>query len=666
MNFKLSGITALGLFVLILSNVEIDAQEARLVYKIREMGVDRFCVMLKWYSHDLLNMDGFNLYRLEIPHGKAEKCNRNPIVPLINKPNELQTQDSSLLLFIELLRNKPELFQDGFLQLHLFIKSFESIELSRMLGIFYADSILNSGKKFLYFVNRIQSGKEIFLTKSDTISLPDLHSNRQIHFFSCKQKKNTIEINWKPSDSLFYAVNIYRRDLISQPFTLRNDQPVMISYFEDKDGKYSLPTVFYTDTFGKKKAKYQYCLKGIDFFGEESYFSDTLSILTGDSIAPSIAKNIRLKREDMSVYLSWENPGDNDLRGFNVYRSSFSDSSYSKLNCEILPASQNQFSDKVPETGPWYYRISSLDSSGNESYSEKLYTEIHDIKPPDAPSGLELRQDSGKIQINWCKNKEKDLDGYLIYRVLVQNSAIKPLLINSSPLKDTFYLDKNINSLNEVSYQIAAIDNSSNISKHSTTAIIRMKDGNPPVQPFITGISVRSQSIIVEWLRNPDFDLSYYMISRTSDNVTSEIDRINKNFLSFSDTNIVAGKYYKYQIIAVDSVNNQSHLSGIVGIKATIDEKERKSGSCKLKGKFKRPYIKLNWSELKDENLIGYSIFRKDSIKAFTRLSPVIKNNDFIDKTISMGTKYQYELRIYYSDGNISISEPLILFTPIK
>ncbi len=665
MNFKIFQIIGTLISLFVFRSGYIVAQESRLISKIYVKEGGSICVLLKWYSRELINKEGCNIYRIELPDGIISKRNDRPILPLLNDTEVQNSGDSSYILLASILKNKPEIFKEGLLQLHLFIESFGSLHLSKMLGIFYKDSGLISGKKYVYIVRNIISGKEYYLAKSDTIPTSDFNYKKKIKSFSVRQKKDKLELKWQPQDSAYYAVNIYRTDLNLNAIFKRNAHPIMISSNEDLNGQLKLPEVFYSDSFINTRNSYLYFLKGIDFFGEESYLSDTIKIIVAGNIPPGNVRDLELASNEMTVKLSWKNPEDKDLRGCNIYRSFQTDSLYVRVNHEILQVLQINYFDTVPEAGPWYYKVSSIDSSGNESFSEQLYSEVHDLIPPSVPIGLKLTEDSGKIIICWRRNCENDLAGYLIYRSLLKESNLKPLLLNSNPLKDTFYIDKHAFGKNNIVYQIAAIDYSSNISNYTSPEHIRLKDDHPPIQPRITIVSSERRNVDIKWLANPDADLAYYLLIRSSGNLPSISFKISPDSVLFRDTNLLASNYYDYEIIAVDSAGNYSRPSDKVGIRITS---EGKFGNCKsvsLNGRYKK-YVHLKWEANQIDGLLGYSIFKLDSTNSYLRISNVIPGNEFMDKNISNGNRYQYQLRTYFSNGLVCVSDSFFVDIPGK
>ncbi len=63
--------------------------------------------------------------------------------------------------------------------------------------------------------------------------------------------------------------------------------------------------------------------------------------------------------------LTWTANSEPDLAGYNVYRSAVSGGSVTKLNS--APVTGTTYDDAPPGTGTFYYVVTAVDTSGNES-----------------------------------------------------------------------------------------------------------------------------------------------------------------------------------------------------------------------------------------------------------------------------------------------------------
>lgn len=100
---------------------------------------------------------------------------------------------------------------------------------------------------------------------------------------------------------------------------------------------------------------------------------------SGDRTPPSVPEGLEGTSGDEMVELTWDANNEDDLAGYNLYRSehSFSDSSdMNSINRFLI--SDIEFTDENLQNGTtYYYRLTALDENNNES---ELSSEL-EIKP---------------------------------------------------------------------------------------------------------------------------------------------------------------------------------------------------------------------------------------------------------------------------------------------
>ncbi len=106
---------------------------------------------------------------------------------------------------------------------------------------------------------------------------------------------------------------------------------------------------------------------------------------------PAAPTNLTAIADNGNVTLDWDNNGETDLAGYNVYRSTTQGSGYSKLNTSLITDS-NYIDSSVVNGTPYYYVVTAVDSASSESgYSNEAnatpdYQDCQDIQ--DANLGL--------------------------------------------------------------------------------------------------------------------------------------------------------------------------------------------------------------------------------------------------------------------------------------
>lgn len=85
-----------------------------------------------------------------------------------------------------------------------------------------------------------------------------------------------------------------------------------------------------------------------------------------DTIAPATPTGLTATPSQSGIALAWNNNTEQDLAGYNIYRSDTAGGVFTKLNSSLLAASQ--YSDTAAPAGQYsYYRVTAVDKSGNES-----------------------------------------------------------------------------------------------------------------------------------------------------------------------------------------------------------------------------------------------------------------------------------------------------------
>jgi len=99
---------------------------------------------------------------------------------------------------------------------------------------------------------------------------------------------------------------------------------------------------------------------------EYALFADNWLQVPPDLTAPAVPDNLWASGADGAVSLDWDDNSEEDLDGYNVYRSTTSGSGYIKLNDSIL--SSSDYTDNDVTNGiTYYYVVTAVDTSTNES-----------------------------------------------------------------------------------------------------------------------------------------------------------------------------------------------------------------------------------------------------------------------------------------------------------
>jgi hypothetical protein len=85
---------------------------------------------------------------------------------------------------------------------------------------------------------------------------------------------------------------------------------------------------------------------------------------------PSAPTGLGLTGSTSGILLDWSDNTESDLAGYNVYRSGSPNGTYTKINTSGLIAGSTYNDATAPENANSYYRVTAVDSTGNESSTD--------------------------------------------------------------------------------------------------------------------------------------------------------------------------------------------------------------------------------------------------------------------------------------------------------
>ncbi|MFA5423387.1 MAG: carbohydrate binding domain-containing protein [Phycisphaerae bacterium] len=150
----------------------------------------------------------------------------------------------------------------------------------------------------------------------------------------------------------FAGYNLYRSITSGSGYVKLNDQLITDSNYIDDN---VVPGV-----------TYYYVVTALDIISNESDFSVEAPADAFDTTAPSAPAGLVASPATATVLLDWDDNSEEDLAGYNVYRSTTSGSGYEKINPSLLTDSTYTDNSVINET-IYYYVVTALDFVANES-----------------------------------------------------------------------------------------------------------------------------------------------------------------------------------------------------------------------------------------------------------------------------------------------------------
>ncbi|MGB7156561.1 MAG: choice-of-anchor D domain-containing protein, partial [Tepidisphaeraceae bacterium] len=162
-----------------------------------------------------------------------------------------------------------------------------------------------------------------------------------------------IALNWNDNtEANLRGYNVYRSDTEGGTYTKLNS--AVLTHSD------------YVDTTAPLAATSFYRIVAVNLNGTESAPATISAIRAADSTPPATPTGLVATGTTGGIVLDWNNNPEVDLAGYDVYRSSSLNGTYTKLNTSILTTS-----DYIDATAPAnvasFYRVVAVDTSGNGS-----------------------------------------------------------------------------------------------------------------------------------------------------------------------------------------------------------------------------------------------------------------------------------------------------------
>ncbi len=621
-------------------------------------------IRVKWLYNSIYEPKGFDLYRQKEGSGNWVKVNSQPIVPNKNLSASSKLDNECKDFHKALVQTPFDSLKSNPVRIFFLIKSIYVNELAEIFGIAYNDEGVSNGETYIYKLTL--TGQTEAITQSRPIKMQSYQKVGSPADLKSKRSKKHIDFNWKPDIYSYYAVDVYRKKVDETDFVKITKLPRAIQ--ADEARKYSAEkSVFYQDTSIKYDDNYIYKFKAIDYFGQESEFTEEISVPAVDLIPPEAPFNLNPIASSLNgfVRLEYQLVDEPDLVGANVYESPNPEKvEFKKVNSSVIPKGQLNFVHSNLSVGGHYYLVTSVDIAGNENRSDVVFTEVRDITPPEKPKGLSSESGEGFITLKWNANTESDLAGYHIERAIKKDSEKNGsyVSITKDPIKVLTFTEKLARNVkNEFVYRIVAVDTNFNRSKPSENTLAKMPDVVGPMQPLIKSVACDTVTAVITWLPNVDLDLQGYNVYRRLFSDSLSLEKINfslvpKTVSSYTDRSLKAGTSYEYLIEAVDEADNKSPRSLPYFAKTNQAELTGKISIESKKINTKKATITIEWKLENKNDIKGFVVYAKNDKGLYKPASGLLVENKAVIKT--EGNNYtEFYIKAYTKDGRFIESD---------
>jgi hypothetical protein len=282
---------------------------------------------------------------------------------------------------------------------------------------------------------------------------------------------------------------------------------------------------------------YSFTIKAVNTSGYESNNSAAAAAIPVPP--PAIPSGLEATAGDSKVSLRWIANTETNLKGYFIYQDGV------KLNSTPYRITSFDVAAGLTNGVTYSFAIQSIDDGGYESAISAAVTATpRDTTPPAIPTGLKGSGVNSAADLRWDPNTESDLQGYNIY----QNGT----KVNGSPITATNYTVSSLTNGAAYSFSITSIDLLGNESAQSAAASV-----TPVNVPSPTGLKAKPTITEVTLSWDPPAQPTTYIIYRDGVQVATAADP------QYVDTDVISGKHYSYDVVAVDESNKQSDKANV-------------------------------------------------------------------------------------------------------
>jgi len=529
----------------------------------------------------------------------------------------------------------------------------------------YTDSAVMNGVTYYYRMKAIDITGNFSLASAEVVGTPTDLPPAVPTELAADAGDSRITLNWTAGAEYDLAGHII----------YRNTDSTFVPTSEDSIATIPLPEISFVDSGLVTGVAYYYQLAAYDTSGNVSLFSDQVLSVPLDLTAPSSPEGIVVQHGDGQVTLTWIGNTESDLDLYQLYLNT--DSSFIPTSSDLL-ASISAPAVAYTDTGLingfiYYYLITALDTTGNESAASRLIigTPV-DQTPPAAPTGLATESGDHFVDLTWISNVEYDLSYYIIYRSELEDfEAESHDSLTSVSKISTSFRDTSVTNGVTYYYRLKAGDLGHNIGPASD-AVIGTPIDLPPAAPTEFAAVIGDGRITLNWLIGSEYDLVGHIIYRSNDStfVPTRDDSIAVVLLpeiSYVDSGLVTGLTYYYRLSSYDLGGNTSLISDLVfGAPVDLTAPLTPQDIVLLNGE---KQVTLTWSENTEPDLDRYHLYRNSDSSFVPTSSDLLASITpsavtYTDTGLSNGYSYYYLLTAIDTTGNESAASELLTGTP--
>lgn len=608
---------------------------------------------------------GFNIYRKDA-RGGERKLNESPVVGAMSGGEfrsivgaffrELQSafKEASAPEILASLRSSP---------VDARLYAFTHPEVARALGRVFVDSTAPAGSRVTYRIAVTDAfGNETGESHEKSAHLVP-HRLRAPTKVTLTNREDLVTLQWnypvpsKDGDDFVIRFEVLQRDSLKGE--TRINEGVILR---------NAASELQTFTFRARNPDevLEIAVRAVDITGQVGPPGLVLNTVLRDKVPPAPPVDVRAGMIDGgTVEVTWPVSVENDAAGYHVYRSPGVDdqASLSRLTQRPLGLLQTLFRDTTLPSGrgAWFYRVSAIDRSGNESKpSNAASIIVEDRSAPPAPSGLTaefLRNRT--VRLRWqSPDRPRDFQTFIIMRKkLVGGAPDVATRINTADVQETSFIDageagEGFQEGATYRYWVSAADSTRNVSNPIMVDIIIPRLTPPSAPLAVRAYNDQGIRVVLTWSAPETKEIALFVVHRLRQGERDTVRaRIAGNRREYRDESISKAATYVYWVTALDSVGNESKPS----VRETIFVRDFNAPRSvrNIRADETDEGILIRWEPVPD-SITGYRVFRASvATGVYVEItSALIRETKWLDRKGKAGDWYR--VQAYDLSGNES------------
>jgi len=315
----------------------------------------------------------------------------------------------------------------------------------------------------------------------------------------------------------------------------------------------------YTDATGRAGEPYVYAVIAQDGNGQTGSRSSLISARPVNTRPPAAPSGVKIKAGEATLILSWDANHEEDVRGYQVYRSETEQVNAPALLVNTEPVTGTTFTDPLSAglQNRYFYRVTALNTSQAESLrSAAVSSKLVDKTPPPAPALLPVTVSAQGVNLSWTQADLPDLAGFRVLRSAAGSAAEE---LGRLKAAERTYLDATAEAGVTFTYSVQSVDAAGNVSAPSEPiAIRRTRVGVPDApQRVEVGSLGTGQGNRVSWTAASGLTVVVYRL----DAAGSEPLQVSGLITTGTFTDLQGTPNSQYQLRAVDERGQVSALT---------------------------------------------------------------------------------------------------------